>query len=205
MLQVLSVWFLLMLSATSAFLVPALTTRSSKLYGASEFKDYSNTLKDMGIDADSVFGDFTEEEKAALFVNKPKKTVSSQDASLSEAAWNDMCDQAIKETNTQRSFNPFGIDLFEDDQDILNFIQASAKSESKDQNIGGDLFLFQSDADHNGDLKEFDDLADLVLKQSDGLVKPLYDEIESDKAQMAEFEADLVKVTDAYLDEPDEE
>jgi hypothetical protein len=205
MFRLLSLWFILSLSATSAFLMPSLQTRSSKLYGASEYNDYSQTLKDMGIDADSVFGDFTEEERAALFVNLPKNTGSSQEADLSETTWNNMCDQAIKETNTQRSFNPFGIDLFEDDKDIINFIQASAKSESKEQSIGGDMFLFQSDSDHNSDLKEFDDLADLVLKQSDGLVKPLYDEIEQDKAEMSEFESDLVKVTDAYLDEPDEE
>jgi len=202
MLRLLSLF--LLVSATSAFLMPNLQARSSKLYGASEFNDYTKTLKDMGIDADSVFGDFTEEERAALFVNKQKAATSS-DSSLSEGLWNDMCDQAIKETNTQRSFNPFGIDLFEQDQDILNFIQTSAKAESKEQNLGGGQFLFQTDADHNSDLKEFDDLADLVLKQSDGLVKPLYDEIETDKAQLAEFESDLVKVTDAYLDEPDQD
>merc|ERR1711939_607685 len=101
MLRLLSLF--LLVSATSAFLMPTLQVRSSKLYGASEFNEYTKTLKDMGIDADSVFGDFTEEERAALFVNK-QKTVDSSDSSLSEGTWNDMCDQAIKETNTQRSF-----------------------------------------------------------------------------------------------------
>merc|ERR1711988_340796 len=193
------------MGGASAFLIPSsVKAPSSKLFGSSEFNDYTSTLKDMGIDTDSIFADFSE-ERAALFVNLPKNTGSSQEADLSETTWNNMCDQAIKETNTQRSFNPFGIDLFEDDQDILNFIQASAKSESKTQNLGGDSYLFQSDTEHGKDLKEFDDLADLVLQQSDGLVKPLYDEIEADKAQLADFEADLVKVTDAYLEEADDE
>jgi hypothetical protein len=196
---------MLMLSGASAFLVPSsVKAHSSKLFGASEFNDYTSTLKDMGIDTDSIFADFSEEERAALFVNK-QKAGKSGDATLSESDWDTMCDQAIKETNTQRSFNPFGIDLFEDDQDILNFIQASAKSESKAQSLGGDSYLFQSDTEHGKDLKEFDDLADLVLQQSDGLVKPLYDEIEADRAQLADFEADLVKVTDAYLEEADDE
>lgn len=196
---------MLMLSGASAFLVPSsVKAPSSKLFGSSEFNDYASTLKDMGIDTDSIFADFSEEERAALFVNK-QKAGKSGDVTLSESDWDTMCDQAIKETNTQRSFNPFGIDLFEDDQDILNFIQASAKSESKAQNLGGDSYLFQSDNEHGKDLKEFDDLADLVLQQSDGLVKPLYDEIEADKAQLADFEADLVKVTDAYLEEADDE
>lgn len=73
---------------------------------------------------------------------------------FNEATWNAIVDEAISNANKGgRSTSPFGLYLFKDDKDLLEYIKDVSKSTAKDLKVGGGDFIFQSDADHATDLK----------------------------------------------------